>query len=180
MSICVQLIMFCLPPHARNRPYDVACAPCDCIQAPQYPHSYAELCLGARRTSVGRVAVTHELNQLVVLDGEESLETATNLHQNGSALLGAPLRTASSLGTTLRRLAGRTGPQTDAVKGLADVDDNTHDLVVVVVLELFTNSAEKDAQPGLVVGLALLEGVGPSATVLVLNILPLGTYTTLE
>jgi hypothetical protein len=134
--------------------------------------------LSAGGTGVGRVGVAHELDGLLVGDLENLLEAVADLHENGLRLLRGALGLALLGGVGLG--AGAAGPETDTVEGLADVDDDTHDLVVVVVLELLTNSSEQDVQPDVVVGLALLEGVGPAATVLVLGVFPLRADAVLE
>lgn len=136
------------------------------------------LCLGASGTGVGRVGVTHELDGLLVLDGEDGLEVVADLHEDLLRLLGSALGLTLLGGVGL--CAGGAGPETDTVEGLADVDDDTHDLVVVVILELFTDGSKQDVKPDVVVGLALLEGVGPTATVLVLRVFPLGADAVLE
>jgi hypothetical protein len=122
--------------------------------------------------------VAHELDGLLVGDLENLLEAVADLHENGLRLLRGALGLALLGGVGLG--AGAAGPETDTVEGLADVDDDTHDLVVVVVLELLTNGSEQDVQPDVVVGLALLEGVGPAATVLVLGVFPLRADAVLE
>ena len=75
----------------------------------------------------------------------------------------------------LWRLPSCSRPQPDTPEGFADVDDDAHDLVVALVLQHLADGCEHDVEPGVVVGLAALEGVGPAAAVLVLRILPFGT-----
>lgn len=124
--------------------------------------------------------MSHKLNQLLVSQGKSILEVGTNLCQDGAALIRS-LAHSTALGSSSRLLgSGSAGPQADTIEGLADVDDNTHDLVVSIILELLTNSSKEDAQPDVVVGLALLESVGPTTTVLVLRVFPLGSHATLE
>jgi hypothetical protein len=129
-------------------------------------------------TGVGRVGMAHELDGLLVCDLEDLLEAVADLHENSLRLLRGALRLASLGGVGL--CAGAAGPETNTVEGLANVDDDTHDLVVVIILELLANGAEQDMQPDVVVGLTLLEGVGPATTVLVLRIFPLRADTVLE
>jgi len=134
--------------------------------------------LSTGRTGVGRVGVTHELDRLLVCDLEDLLEAVADLHEDSLRLLRGALRLALLGGIGL--CASAASPEADTVEGLADVDDDTHDLVVVVILELLTNGSEQDVEPDVVVGLALLEGVGPAATVLVLRIFPLRADALLE
>jgi hypothetical protein len=129
-------------------------------------------------TGVGRVGVAHEFDGLLVCDLENLLEAVADLHEDSLRLLRGALRLASLGGVGL--CAGAASPETNTVEGLADVDDDTHDLVVVVILELLANGTEQDVQPDVVIGLALLEGVGPAATVLVLRVFPLRADTVLE
>lgn len=77
-------------------------------------------------------------------------------------------------------LTSRSRPETYTPECLADVDDDAHDLVVRLVLQHLANGGKHDVQPCLVVGLAALECVGPTTTVLVLRILPLWTNALLE
>lgn len=122
--------------------------------------------------------MTHELDRLLVCDLEDLLEAVADLHEDSLRLLRGALGLTLLGGVGLGACAA--GPEADTVKGLTDVDDDTHDLVIVVILELLTNGREQDVEPDVVVGLALLEGVGPAATVLVLRIFPLGADTLLE
>jgi hypothetical protein len=122
--------------------------------------------------------VTHELDGLSVLDGKDSLEAATNLHQDLLRLLGSALGLAL-LGRVCL-CAGAAGPEANTVECLANVDDNTHNLVVIVVLELLANSGKEQVEPDVVVGVTLLEGVGPATTVLVLGVFPFRADTVLE
>lgn len=136
-----------------------------------------ELGLGSAGAGVGRVLVTRELDLLGARKSENLLEPLADLLQPLLALLGV---SALDGGLALGLLASGAGPKTDTPEGLADVDDHTHDLVVLLVLKSLTDGGEHDVEPGLVVGLAVLEGVGPTATVLVLGVLPLGADAALE
>jgi len=136
-----------------------------------------ELGLGSAGAGVGRVLVTRELDLLGAGQSEDLLEPLADLLQPLLALLGV---SALDGGLALGLLASGAGPETNTPEGLADVDDHTHDLVVLLVLESLTDGGEHDVEPGLVVGLAVLEGVGPTATVLVLRVLPLGADAALE
>lgn len=124
--------------------------------------------------------MSHELDLLSRLESKNSLESLANLHEHSSALLSSPGWAAGSLCVGGSRLASAASPQTDTVEGLADVDNDTHDFVVGVVLELLTNGSKEDVQPDVIVGLALLESVCPAATVLVLGVFPLGADAALE
>ena len=126
---------------------------------------------------MGRVLVTRELDLLGARKSENLLEPLADLLQPLLALLGV---SALDGGLALGLLASGAGPETNTPEGLADVDDHTHDLVVLLVLKSLTDGGEHDVEPGLVVGLAVLEGVGPTATVLVLGVLPLGADAALE
>ena len=126
---------------------------------------------------MGRVLVTREFDLLGTRKSEDFLEPLADLFQPLLALLGV---SALDGGLALGLLASSAGPETDTPEGLADVDDHTHDLVVLLILEGLTDGGEHDVEPGLVVGLAVLEGVRPTATVLVLGVLPLGAHAALE
>ena len=119
-----------------------------------------------------RLVVTHEFDDLIVLDLQSLLETAANFLQDVLCLFGTA--------TLVAWLAGRASPKTDTVKGLAQVDNYAHDLVVAVVFELLADCGEENAQPDVVVGFSLFEGVGPASSVLVLGVFPLGADALLE
>lgn len=101
--------------------------------------------------------MTHELNRLLVCDLQNSLEALADLHEDGLRLLRSALGLALLGGVGLG--AGAASPEANTVEGLTDVDDDTHDLVVVVILKLLTDGSEQNVEPDFVVGLALLEGV---------------------
>jgi hypothetical protein len=73
-------------------------------------------------------------------------------------------------------------PETDTVEASPDVDHYTHDLVVLLILEVLANGCEHNVQPERVNvdGLLVLELERPLATMLVLRIFPLGSYALLE
>ena len=133
--------------------------------------------LGSAGTGVGRVLVTRELDLLGAGKSKDVLEPLADLFQ---PLLALKRVSALNGGLALGLLASGAGPQTDTPESLADVDDNTHDLVVLLVLKGLADGSEHDVEPSLVVGLAVLEGVGPTATVLVLGVFPLGAHAALE
>jgi hypothetical protein len=124
------------------------------------------------------VRVTRELYRVVLLELEGLLEPLANLEESLLALLRGP---------GLALLAGDGAancpcPETDTVEASPNVDHHTHDLVVVLILEVLANGCEHDVQPERVDvdGLLVLELERPLAAVLVLRIFPLGPYTLLE
>jgi hypothetical protein len=133
--------------------------------------------LGSAGTGVGGVLVTRELDLLGAGKIKDVLEPLANLFQ---PLLALKRISALNGSLALGLLASSAGPQTDTPESLADVDDHTHDLVVLLVLEGLADGSEHDVEPSLVVGLAVLEGVGPATTVLVLGVLPLRAHAALE
>jgi hypothetical protein len=129
-----------------------------------------ELGFGASAAGVGRVRVTRELDLIGVLELQGGLEALANL---GERLLAGFRRLA---------LADRARPETDTVEAPPNVHDHTHDLVVVLVLEVLANRREHDVQPQCidVDSLLVLELEGPLAAVLVLRVLPLRPHALLE
>jgi len=123
---------------------------------------------------VGRVRVSHELDNLIWVELQQVLEPLPDLLQDVLGLVRASLIARSRL------VARGASPETDTVKGLTGVDNDTHDFVVAFVLELFTDGGKENVHPDLVVGFALLESVGPATTVLVLWIFPFWTDACLE
>jgi hypothetical protein len=142
---------------------DVALPP---AAAPAADFLDGELGLGASAARVRSIGVTRELDCVVVLELERRLETLADALERLLALL---------LCSALALIAGngaanRSRPQTDTVESSPYVHDNTHDLVVVLVLEVLSDSREHDVEPERVNvdRLLLLELECPFATVLVL------------
>lgn len=144
----------------------------------------SEFGLRTGATAVGGIGVTGELDRLVGRQLKNLLETLADLQQNVLALLDrAALTTGNvAIATVGNALANGAGPDSDAEESFADVDDNTHDLTILLVLEGFANGGQHRVQPDVVdVAVALLlEAVRPLATVLVLRVLPLGADALLE
>lgn len=140
--------------------------------------------LGTRAAGMGRVCVARKLDHLGRREAEDGLEAAADLQESLPTLLGrATLATGHVAVATARdALAYGAGPDADAIEGLAHVDDDAHDLAVVLVLERLADGPEHHVQPQVVdVDVALLlELVAPLAAVLVLRVLPLGPHALLE
>jgi hypothetical protein len=128
--------------------------------------------------------VTRKLEELRRLELENLLEATSNRKEDLTALFRrATLSTSNiSIPTAGNALADCPSPNTNSEEGLADVDDNTHNLTILLVLQSLADSGKHSVEPKLIdVDAALvLEAVGPLATVLVLGILPLGAYALLE
>ena len=135
--------------------------------------------LGSAGTGVGRVLVTRELDLLGAGKSKDVLEPLADLFQ---PLLALKRVSALNGGLALGLLASGAGPQTDTPESLADVDDNTHDFAIILVLKSLANSAHHNLEPETVdVDVALvLVLIRPLATMLVLRVLPLGANTFLE
>jgi hypothetical protein len=105
------------------------------------------------------VGMATKLDLLIRRQLHRLLELLANLHQS---LL--------SRAVPALALTHRPRPQADAEEGLAHVDDDAHDLVVVVFLEGFADGGQLGVEPQFVDVDALLvfELVGPFAAVLVL------------
>jgi len=117
------------------------------------------------------VGVTTKLDLLIRRQLHRLLELLPNLQQ------GLLSRAIAALA-----LAHRPRPQPDAEEGLAHIDDDAHDLVVVVFLEGFADGGQLGVEPQFVDVDALLvfELVGPFAAVLVLRIFPFGADAAFE
>lgn len=149
-------------------------------------HSRLDHHLGLRAgaAAVGAVGVARELDHLVGGQLENGLEPTSNRHQDLLALLARP---ALATGDVTVAAAGDgatrgSGPNTDTVERLTDVDNDAHHLTVLLVLQRLADSAQHGVQPELVNvdRPLLLELERPLATVLVLRILPLWPHTLLE
>lgn len=140
--------------------------------------SNAELGFGASATRMGGVGVSRELNNLVVLELQRLLEAPANLEKNLLALLlGPSLASVTGDGT-----ADGTCPKTNTVEASPHVDHNTHDLVVVLILQVLANGCQHNMKPERidVDSFFVLELKCPLTTMLVLGVFPFGTDALLE
>ena len=138
----------------------------------------AELGLRTSAARVGSLGVARELDNVVLLQLEGLLEPLSDLQQNLLTLLLSP----GLAGITGDGAADGACPQTDTVEASPHVDDDTHDLVVVLILEVLADGSEHDMEPERidVDRLLLPELEGPFAAVLVLRVFPLGLDALLE
>lgn len=135
-----------------------------------------EFGLRTAATSVSRISVAAELDLLAGSQRENVLEALADTLQALASIFAISALVLAALG----RLASSSRPQTDTPEGLTYVHHNAHDFVVTVVLEHLANRGKHDVEPSLVVCLAALESVRPTASVLVLWILPLWADAGLE
>ena len=119
------------------------------------------------------VGVTRELDRLVLLELESLLESLTNLLEGLLALLCCPGASCAANGAS---------PQTNTVESSPNVDDYTHDLIVVLILKVLANRSKHNVKPERVDvdGLLIFELERPLAAVLVLRVFPLGANAPLE
>lgn len=107
---------------------------------------------GTSATSVSGVGVTGELHLLAGRKLKNLLDPPAHAEEGLLALLGGATLAASHVTVTAARngLADATRPDTNTVEGLADIDDHTHDLAIVLVLQGVADSGQHDVQPQLV------------------------------
>lgn len=135
-------------------------------------------------TAVSAVRVARELDDLAGGQAEDFLELGANVEEDLAALLGGAALAASHVPVAATRdaLAYGASPDANAEESLADVDDDAHDLAVLLLFEGLADGGEHDVEPEVIdanVAL-LLELVRPFAAVLVLRVLPLGADASLE
>lgn len=182
-------IILPLPQHQPVSPIAQPISPLDiqfegtCI--PDTPHFLnRELGLGPAAPGMRAVSVAGELNRFRVGELQDLLEPAADRHEDLLALsLRAALATADiAISAVGNVLSYRTSPNADPVESLPDVDDDTHDLPVVLILQRLANGGEHDVEPKSIdIDAALvLVLIRPLATMLVLGVLPLGADTRLE
>lgn len=123
--------------------------------------------------------MARELNNIRILQPQHFLEPPPNVLQNLLALRG---RAALAEFVPGDALAHSPGPQTDTVEALANVDYDTHDFIIIIVLESLTDGSQLSVQPKIIDRhrLLVLERVRPFATVFVLLVLPLRSHALLE
>lgn len=143
-----------------------------------------ELGLGTRATTMRSIRVARELDELLGGQLQDLLEALANLEQDTLTLLrSAALATGDVAITPVRDgLANGAGPDTDTEEGLADVDDDTHDLAIVLILQHLADGRHHRVQPDVIdIDVALLlERIGPFAAVLILRVFPLRSDALLE
>lgn len=124
---------------------------------------------------MGCVRVAAELDLLVVLELQCLLETSADLGEGLLALLRCPALAVISF-------ADRTRPEADTVEATPHVDDNAHDLIIVLVLEVLADRSKHNMEPeGVDVNCFLvLELEGPLSSMLILNVFPLGAHALLK
>jgi hypothetical protein len=107
----------------------------------------SELGLGSGAAAVRTICVTRELHGIGVLQLQNLLEPSSDRQESLPALFGGP-----TLSVLVPRdaLANGASPKTNSVERLADVNNDTHNLVVVVVLESFANGSELSVEPELI------------------------------
>lgn len=101
---------------------------------------------------MGSLGVAGELNHLVGWQVEHLLDLLANIVERLLALLGRATLSASHVAVTAawNGLSDATGPDTNTVEGLADVDDDAHDLTIVLILESVADGGHHYVQPKLV------------------------------
>ena len=130
------------------------------------------------------VRVTGELDSLSVRKLQNLLEPAANRQKDLLALGWRPTLAAGDVTISAVRdvLPYRAGPHANTVEALTHVNDDAHDLAVILLFESLSNSGQHDMEPqGVDVNVSfILVLIRPLAAVLVLGVLPLGADTLLE
>jgi hypothetical protein len=121
--------------------------------------------------------MSRELNGFILLQLQSLFEALAEFHQHLLAI--------AALGFALlatERLADSSCPETDTVETFANVDDNTHDLTIILIFKVLANSRKHNMEPeGVDIdGLLVLELKRPFATMLVLWVFPLWPHALLE
>lgn len=166
-SISFRISLLTARPHRSLRPQRI------CVVYVRTRPLNAIFSLGASAATVCAVGMARKLNDIRLLQTQNLLETTSDILQHLFTLC-----SGASLGAlvTGQTLANGTSPETDTIESLANIDHDTHDLVVVVVFERFANGSELGVEPEVVNGdcALILEGIGPFAAVFVLLVFPFG------
>jgi hypothetical protein len=98
------------------------------------------------------IRVTREIDRLARWELEDILELATDVHQDLRALLnGSSLATSNvAISTTRNALADCASPETDTEEAFTDIDNDTHDLSIILLLKSLANGREHDVKPELI------------------------------
>jgi hypothetical protein len=120
--------------------------------------------------------VSRELDSFSSRQLQNLLEFFADIHENLLAFLRRSTLSACNVAVSATRnaFADCASPNTNTVKTFSDVNNYTHKLPVVFILESLANSCKHDVEPKLVDRDAslVLELVRPLSAVLVLDILP--------
>jgi hypothetical protein len=130
------------------------------------------------------VRVTRELDRLSSRQLQDLLELLADVHENLLALLRRSTLASCNVAVSATgdALADCSSPDTDTVEAFSDVDNYTHELSVIFILERLADCCKHDMEPELVDRDAalVLELVRPLSAVLVLGILPFWSDAFLE
>lgn len=111
-----------------------------------------ELGLGARASTVRGLRVAGELDKLVRGQVEDLLEALADVGEHLLSLLGRTALATRDIAVATARDApsNRASPDADAEEGLADVDDNAHDLSILLVLQRLADRGKHCLEPNLI------------------------------
>ena len=124
------------------------------------------------------IRMTRELHGVIVPKLKGLLEPLSDFLQNFFALLRCPGFALLAWNSTTDRAC----PEADTVETLSNIDNDTHDLVVVLVLKILADGCEHNMEPERidVDCLFVLELISPFAAVLVLAVFPFRSNAFLE
>jgi hypothetical protein len=140
--------------------------------------------LGSCTSAVSTVCVTGELNSLSGRNPQDVFKLPADVHENFLALFSGSALATSNIAITAiwNTLANGTGPYTDTVEALSNIDHDAHEFSVFLFLKSLADRRKHNVEPEFVDRnvLLILELVGPFSTVLILLILPFRPNTFLE
>ena len=79
-----------------------------------------------------------ELNDIACTKLKDLLESTTNLHQSFTAVIGL---------TSATPFADWSRPEANSVETLANVDDNAHHFIVIIIFQGLANGSELSMEP---------------------------------
>jgi len=125
--------------------------------------------LGPARSRMGALGMARELNNFPINKLQDLLEVLADLHQRRFLWSASP--------TT-----GTLSPETDSIEGLADVDNDTHDLLILIGLQGLADGSKHDVKPEVIDRntTLILELKCPFTAMLVLGVFPFGADTGLK
>lgn len=143
-----------------------------------------ELGLGTRAASMCAIGMSRELHRLIRGNCQDFFELSADILEDFLASLrGSSFPSCNvTVASTWDALSDRPRPHTNAEESLAYINNNSHHLSVVFLLEGLANGSKHHMKPHVVNRNAalVLELVRPFATVLVLDILPFWPYSFFE
>ena len=126
--------------------------------------------LGPARSRLGALGMAGKFNRFPITKPQDPLEVPADLHQRRVLWRASPTTT------------GTPSPETDSIEALADVDNDTHDLLILIGLQGLADGSKHDVKPEIIDRntTLILELICPFTAMLVPGVFPFRANTGLK